>query len=365
MATTVNDKLAAEAVRRRVMLLRYGNQEAQDLIEVLRKANPRIAAAMLEGLEGMTATSQTPARLKALRRLVLNEVNDAYSAIIKKLNGDLEDFSTAETAYHAVTLRNAIPAAVLKLAGKEIKTASWQQVLATLNSRAVMGSTVNEWFNTRLPQELTNNLISAVQQGIIQGTPSTQIVAQVRKGAVWGNHERNLATVTHTAINFVSADARENTRAANADLIKARQWLSTLDNKTSTICIVRDQLRYTADTPPKPIGHEIPYGAGPGKIHFRCRSTETWITKSWRELGIDADELPEGTRASMNGEVPASMNYMQWLQERASPRVQEEVLGVTRADMLRAGKFKASDFFDDGKLIPLSKLLALDKRDGL
>lgn len=362
---TVNEKLAAEAVRRRIMLLRYGNQEAQDLLGLLRKANPKITAAMLEGIEGMNASNMTPARLRALSRLVLNETTDVYTAILKRLNGDMEDFGTSEAEYHAVTLRNAIPSAVLKLLDTEIKATSWQQVLASVSSRAVMGSTIDQWFNTKLPQELATNLVTSLQQGIIQGIPSTQLVSQVRKGGSWANNERNLATVTHTAINFIAADARELTRAANSDLIKERQWLSTLDNKTSTLCIVRDHLRYTASTPVKPIGHEIPYGAGPGKLHFRCRSTETWVVKSYRELGIDIDELPEGTRASMNGEVPASMNYLTWLQEKASPRVQEEVLGVTRADMLRAGKFKASDFYDDGKMIPLSKLLELDKRDGL
>lgn len=346
------------------MLLRYGNKEAQDLIAILRKANPTITAAMLEGVEGLNATNMTPARLRALSRLVLEQTQAAYANILKTLNGDMDDFGTAEVAYNRSLLLNTIPAAVLDYLKKDIKATSWQQVLATLSSRAVMGRTIDQWFSTKLPADLANSLVNGVQAAILQGTPSSQAVANIRKSAVWGSQERDLATVTHTAINFVAADARELTRKANADLIKERNWLSTLDNKTSTICIVRDGLRYTADTPVKPIGHEIPYGAGPGKIHFRCRSTETWVVKSFRELGIPVDELPEGVRASMNGEVPAKMNYLQWLQERASARVQEEVLGVTRADMLRAGKYRAEDFYDNGALIPLSRLLELDKRDG-
>lgn len=362
---TVNEKLAAEAVRRRIMLLRYGNKEAQDLIAILRKANPAITAAMLEGVEGLSASNMTPARLRALSRLVLTQTQAAYSNILKTLNGDMEDFGTAEADYNSSLLLKTIPGPVLDYLKKDIKATSWQQVLATLSSRAVMGRTIDQWFSVKLPTDLANSLVNGVQAAILQGTPSVKAVNQIRKSAVWGNQERDLATVTHTAINFIAADARELTRKANADLIKERSWLSTLDNKTSTICIVRDGLRYTADTPVKPIGHDIPYGAGPGKIHFRCRSTETWVIKSFRELGIPVDELPEGVRASMSGEVPASMNYLQWLQERASPRVQEEVLGVTRADMLRAGKYKASDFYDNGALIPLSRLLELDKRDGV
>lgn len=362
---TVNEKLAAEAIRRRIMLLRYGNSEAQDLISLLREANPAITAVMLKGVEGMRANNMTPARLRALSRLLLNETQSVYGEIYATLSKDMETFGTAEAKYSANLLSSTIPVQVLKLLDKDIQTTSWQQILASLSSRAVMGRTLDQWFNTKLPTDLANSLVNGLHTAILQGVPSVQAVSQVRKSAAWGNQERDLSTVTHTAINFIAADARELTRKANSELIKERQWLSTLDNKTSTICIVRDGLRYTSDTPVQPIGHEIPYGAGPGKIHFRCRSTETWVVKSWRELGIDADELPDGVRASINGEVPASMNYLSWLQEKASPRVQEEVLGVTRADMLRSGKYRAEQFYDDGKLIPLSKLLALDKRDGL
>lgn len=362
---SVNDRLASEAIRRRIMLLRYGNQEAQDLIELLRASNPKITAALLEGVDGLRANNMTPARLQALSRLVLSATNSAYTRIIKTLNGDLEVFGKAEVDYQQNLLAGTIPKAVFAYIKTEPKATTWQQVAASLSSRAVMGRTVEQWFNKKLPEGLATSLVNGVQNAILQGTPSTEAVSQIRKGAIWGTHERDLATVTHTAINFVAADARELTRKANADLIKERQWLSTLDNKTSVICITRDRLRYTADTPVEPIGHEIPYGAGPGKIHFRCRSTETWVVKSYRELGIPVDELSEGTRASMNGQVPASLNYMQWLNEQASPRVQEEVLGVTRADMLRAGKFKVTDFFDNGKLIPLSTLIDLDKRDGV
>lgn len=365
MVDSVNEKLSAEAIRRRVMLLRYGNSEAQALIELFRAANPAITTALLQGVEGLNARNMTPARLRALSRLVLIDAQKAYSTILQKLKGDLEDFGSAEALYNQRILSRAIPSAVLKYLDRKIEATSWQQILASLSSRAVMGHTVDAWFNTKLPQDLTNGLVNAAQAGVIQGTPTTKIVAQIRKGGVWANQERNLATVTHTAINFVAADARELTRKANSDLIKERQWLSTLDNKTSDICITRDRLRYTADTPPEPIGHNIPYGAGPGKIHHRCRSTETWVVKSFRELGIPVDELDEGTRASMNGQVPASMNYYQWLTEKANTRVQDEVLGVTRADMLRSGKYKASDFFDDGKMIPLSKLLETDKTQGL
>jgi hypothetical protein len=119
---------------------------------------------------------------------------------------------------------------------------------------------------------------------------------------------------------------------------------STLDNKTSHDCIIRDQLRYTLEN--KPIGHKVPYLQGPGKIHFCCRATETLILKSWRELGIDIDEMDEGTRASMDGQVPAKTTYLEWLR-RQSPQRQDQVLGSERGRMFRAGEIDLGEMFTD------------------
>lgn len=183
---TVNEKLAAEAVRRRIMLLRYGNKEAQDLIAILRKANPAITAAMLEGVEGLSASNMTPARLRALSRLVLTQTQAAYSNILKTLNGDMEDFGTAEADYNSSLLLKTIPGPVLDYLKKDIKATSWQQVLATLSSRAVMGRTIDQWFSVKLPTDLANSLVNGVQAAILQGTPSVKAVNQIRKSAVWG-----------------------------------------------------------------------------------------------------------------------------------------------------------------------------------
>ena len=127
-------------------------------------------------------------------------------------------------------------------------------------------------------------------------------------------------------------------------------------NKTSHDCIIRDRLRYTLEN--KPIGHKVPYLQGPGKIHFCCRSTESLILKSWRELGIDVDEMDEGTRASMDGQVPAKTTYLEWLRKQF-PQRQDDVLGAERGRMFRAGEIELGEMFTDkGEWISLKQLQA-------
>ncbi|EHE7813410.1 hypothetical protein FYW07_004817, partial [Enterobacter hormaechei] len=132
----------------------------------------------------------------------------------------------------------------------------------------------------------------------------------------------------------------------------------TLDTHTSSWCIIRDRKLYTLDG--KPLGHEIPYLRGPGKIHFCCRSCEILITKSWEELQIASGELSSATRASMSGQIPAGLSFSEWLVRQPYARM-EQVLGVTRAQMLRDGKITVPEMFNDaGEFLTLDELRRVD-----
>jgi len=176
---------------------------------------------------------------------------------------------------------------------------------------------------------------------------------------------RDITTIlANEKVNVLGVPSRSDTRqqlaTSNSDIVKGKQWLSTLDTRTTTICIVRDRLQYTLDG--KLIGHNVPYLRGPGRAHFCCRSTETLILKSWREMGFDTDEMDAGTRASMDGQTAGDTTYGEWLQRQSYSR-QKAVLGTTRAQLLRAGKLKVPDFFNDrGEFITLDQLRELEPR---
>ena len=76
--------------------------------------------------------------------------------------------------------------------------------------------------------------------------------------------------------------------------------------------------------------------------------------KSWRELGIDANELPEGTRASMDGQVAESVTYEEKLR-KMTPKQQDEALGVGKAQLFRDG-MTLREMVQDGKELPLKDL---------
>ena len=97
-------------------------------------------------------------------------------------------------------------------------------------------------------------------------------------------------------------------------------------------------------------------GKGPRPpAHFNCRSSTSPVTKSWRELGFDIDELPPATRASMNGQVPSDQTYDGFLRGQ-DKGFQEEVLGKRKAELFRGG-LKTDRFVDkSGKEYTLDQL---------
>ena len=70
------------------------------------------------------------------------------------------------------------------------------------------------------------------------------------------------------------------------------------------------------------------------------------------------DEAPAGTRASMNGQVPATTNYEGWLKKQPEG-VQIEVLGKKRYQLWKNG-VPLGKFVSNGKILSLSELSELE-----
>ena len=122
-------------------------------------------------------------------------------------------------------------------------------------------------------------------------------------------------------------------------------------------CRVRDGLLYTPDTH-KPIGHKVPWLSGPGRSHWNCRSLAVQMLKSFEEVtGIaGVGEIPVGTRASMDGALPADLTYGQWLQKQSAAR-QDEVVGPTRGALMREGKLPFDELYSRrGEMLTLDQL---------
>jgi hypothetical protein len=80
------------------------------------------------------------------------------------------------------------------------------------------------------------------------------------------------------------------------------------------------------------------------------------ITKTYRELGVDIDEVPTGTRASDEGQIRADITFAEFLKGKPAAYV-DDLLGPGRADLWRKGKITLQQLVDgSGRELTLKEL---------
>lgn len=356
---TVNERLRDAAISHQVDLAHYSNGEVRRILAILLRAEADLTVALSEAVDRLGGESLTArnveARLSSVRELLAR----AYGEATETLQANLADFSQHELDYQAALFTATLPDAVLREISLAKVTAA--QAREAAFRRPFQGRLLSEWMAS-LQADAAAKVRDTVRMGIVEGQTTAEIVRRIRgtraegfKDGVLEITRRNAEAVVRTAISHVSGAMRDSFLEANADLISEVRWLSTLDGRTSPECRLRDGKAYDAQTH-RPIGHSVSWGAGPGRLHWQCRSASYPVVKLWKELGIDERDLPPATRASMDGQVPADVTYADWLGRQSAAR-QDQVLGPTRGKLYRDGGLTLDRFYNDkGKSLTLDEL---------
>ena len=360
---TVNALLGSEHIAHAVSLEQYKLGVVRRIIAQLNRSDASLAAALTEALEQMPAESFTVERLELLLDEVRSINAQAYAQVSKALQADLKELAGYESNWQQNLFQNVLPQPVqlrFPVAG-----ISGEQTYAAAMSRPFQGRLLRDWA-ANIEADRMVKVRNAVRTGYLEGKTTEQIVRSIRGTRVNGYTDgflerprKDLAAIIRTAVSHTAATARQEFSKANEEILKAERWISTLDDGTSAPCRIRDQLQYEVLTH-KPIKHHIPWLQGPGRLHFNCRSTSSPVTKSWRELGIPIDEMTPGQRASMDGTVPAEMNYSAWLSTQSDER-KAQVLGRERYKLYRDGKHTLEDFYSpSGEWLTLAQIKEQD-----
>ncbi len=356
---TANEILQAEAIRHQLELQRYNNHAAQKMVALLNRSDADLIAQLQIAID-RAGSNWSVDRLESLLSQVRSLNAAAYTATGQALTTELVQFSAYEAAKQILMLTKAIPAEVL--AKVPLVSVSGTQVHAAAMARPFQGRLLSEWMQG-LESGRAAKIRDAVRIGFTESQTTEQIIRRIKgtkaKRYADGLLDRpraDLETVVRSAISHTAAYARNATAQANADIIASVDWLSTLDGKTSEACQIRDGLHYTLDH--KPIGHHVPWLAGPGALHFNCRSTSTFTLKSAEQMRLNG--LSASTRASMSGQVAADLTYADWLKSQPAS-VQDDALGPIRARLYRKGKLSFDRFYNDkGRRLSLDELRERD-----
>lgn len=361
MSSSINERFMDFQVAQQVRWIRYQNKEVAEALKILNRVDARLAAALRKADPG--GAPYTQARLRALRAQVTDLINTLHDKeLAPVLMENLTQASVMAGDIEEQAFRRIMPA------GVDVTTPNLGvlQVAATL--KPFNGANMKEWTDQLRLADL-NRSWRAIVDGITSGTTTDDLIRQLvgtpalrYKDGVREVSRRGLEALVRTSINHATNQGRQVVWDANQDIIRGVRWVSTLDTRTTPICQHRDGRVGPVSptegwTPPEGSLPLDPPMARP-PAHLNCRSTTVAVTKSWKELGFDVDDLPPATRASMDGQVPANVTYFDWL-KRQSAGVQKEVLGPTRYDMWHKGGIAPEKFVNDvGERLTLAQLRA-------
>ncbi len=291
----------------------------------------------------------TEQRLKELNEAIRTVTTKGYMRLQDDFSEHLRSIGVTDAEWYKAALSDAVPVEL------DFRMPDLRTLKAAMSTNLkVYGRPLPDLFKG-ITTQTAERFMQQVNIGLAQGESYYHIVRRIRgtqaagfTDGILNESRRNIETVVRTSVAEACQKARSELFAENEDVIKGEQLVATLDGRTTEICMGYD-------------GKVYPVGEGPRPpFHYNCRTQVVPVLKSWKELGINLKEAPDGTRASMNGQVSDKLTYGTWLKTQPK-EFQDDVLGKTRAELFRSGKVGIDRFTRDGKLLNLEQLRKIEK----
>ncbi len=378
---SANDKFFDLITTRSIEIERLKVHSAQTIIRDLQELEKELVVQLTKiDVTGVRATSYQQQRLKALLDQTRYVIREQYNLINQKVKVTSRQLMKSESTFVADAINSVI--------GVDVSTVALttEQIGSLMQDLHLFGSASSKWWDKQ-SADLYFKFGSEIRKGMFAGETLSDLVRRVRgrrengfKDGIMQASYRNATALVRTSVQSAANAARDATYKGNDDVLKGVVWVSTLDGRTTPLCIARDHREYTLAH--ESVGGAPPWDAGPGRLHWNCRSTSVPIVKSWQELGsirtggrpTDAegifknrlkekgfsdeaiDGVMQNARASMDGQVPAKMSFEDWVKTKSSD-FQDQVFGARRAQLFRDGKLTAKDLLSqEGRPLTLKQL---------
>jgi len=330
------------ASRHAVLSQRYSRgREAEFQLEVSR---------ILADIEGRMAVSRDGAstvRMMALREELSTAFGDAYKVVADKLFSTLEEFGLSEARFAEQLLSKAISPKVANFStavSPDLVRSALSGDFLDVNLKSPM--TIRSAID-KLGVNKTEEISRLIKDGIVTGKTPIEISSAISKTTDLTRSQA--AALVRTSASASSSIAKQSVYEENMELLDGYRWVSTLDARTSVICMTLDgQLFSFNDKNPKP------------PRHWGCRSTTVPQVKKEFDKFSDVG----GKRPSSGGDgrelVDSRTTYSGWLKKQSSA-FQDEALGSVRGKLLRRGDLSLDSFIDPtGRTYSLQELEALN-----
>lgn len=324
--TTTNSFLIDSAARHTVFVQRFAGGQRNELLPFVDRVRRETSRRLRE--EDLTNISRR--KLLALEADLTELTKSIYDEMGEQLTEEMKDFSVYEAGFSSRMFEKATDVSFTVPAPTVIEAAVLSKSMGIRPGKR--GQTVAGVL-AQFSDKKAKQIVQIVKDGAVAGRTTQEVVKDIN--TISGLQKAQVGSLVRTITNHVSSEAREITMRANKDIVKGVEWVSVLDSRTSASCRSLD-------------GKIFPIGKGPRPpIHWACRSTVIPAVKDEFKIRPDDDKA---TRPAIDADgvtdEKSTTTYNSWI-KRQSKSFQEEVMGPTRAKLLREGNLSMDKFVDE------------------
>jgi len=359
MADSINKQLQQLIITHAVYIEKYKTYESNKMLKILEAADDDLTAQLAKHKGTIASERRLQKQLEAIKA-----IEESYASVFyDEYTGDLKAFAGNESGWYVERLKELTSPYV----NLDFTLPSAAQVYAAAEASFLIldkGVTLDlESMITSVFGNRATIIEQTLRQGFVLGKTNQELVKELmgyEEAGVFfdGNMKRartSMERIVRTTMSHLSSTARDEVYSRNDDIVKGYKWVSCIDTRTSPTCINYDGRCWYYDKDYIPDNASLLPGPVKNPAHYHCRSCTVPILKSWRELGININEAPEGTRSALDGYVPQSMTYSEWF-DKAGEKVQMDVLGPARFKQYKEGGMKITEFIKDGSWLSLEQL---------
>ena len=324
----------------------YETESLKGLLAALDQAKNEVSARFEHSVADMK--DWTADRLER----VLYELDEMSAGVRQHLSGQLLDMAGHVGEYATLTHGD-----ILSLGGRvaafESVALTSAQYRAFFAETELGGHSLQGWVDRAFDGSMQRAMLTDLQSGVLQGEGYPALVRRIEEG--FDMFRGEAITLARTYVQTANVTASQIVADANNSIMRGWRWCSTLEHGfhqsgtgTCLRCAALD-------------GKEFKIGQGPVvPLHPRCRCFIIWLTKTWRELGLDIDEMKEaarpytirpdknidaGGRRTILESGFHQGTYGEWIMAQ-NENVKLNLLGPGRYDLLKSGKVNFGDLVD-------------------
>ena len=289
---------------------------------------------------------------------ILEELNNLTLVVQSQLSKDIQGAAAVagEYSFREYDQILSFDGKLAETVGFNFSAVSPEQIRAMVMTVPVGGKLLEGWVKDTFDLRITDEIQTAIMADTFQGLSTPKIIRHMENA--FGMIRDDAETLVRTYIQSVNNQAAESVYKANSDIVKRERWDATFEVSTVSgrgTCMECAALH----------GREFPINephVRPPK-HPLCRCYMTPVTLSFRDLGLDIDDLRndlkpyterDENRAILEaGRITGSFN--DFLKHR-DEQYQRNFLGENRFRLWKSGEITVDDLADkDGNLRLLKK----------